>query len=358
MRKSRPIRNRLIIFNLETNLDSNVLAVAHDWVEAFSTEFSFIDVYSTHVGTFNLPKNVAVHELGGGSLVRRARNIFGLCRALSTIFTYRRNSVVLHHMSSRTLAILGLPLRLLLVPQGIWYSHSHLDSAFKFGRFFTNYVFTSIESSIPYSTSKIRYVGHGIKVHSQKGASVSDERRKGLVSLGRIARIKKLESILNSLAQSNIIDLPVTFIGPIHDVKYKEELAEFAEKNGIKLTFTGPLHHNEILAQLEKFEYLYTGTPGSVDKATLEGAISGCFIITTNSDAIKLSGMNAIWREININPNSNLYVQIKNLQELEGSTRSHLRRLLSAECAKNNDIQNTVKKIARVLSPELSPRMP
>ena len=73
----------LIIYNLETDLDSQVLAAAHDWVEAFAAQVDKVFVYSTHVGQTNLPANVVVKELGGGSFLKRLVGLFRLYKSFA-----------------------------------------------------------------------------------------------------------------------------------------------------------------------------------------------------------------------------------------------------------------------------------
>jgi hypothetical protein len=65
-------RDVLVIFNLETNLDSQVLAMGHSWVEKLAAnDFQKVFVYSTHVGRHHLPTKVTVVEIGGGNFFKR-----------------------------------------------------------------------------------------------------------------------------------------------------------------------------------------------------------------------------------------------------------------------------------------------
>lgn len=58
--------SKLLIFNLELNLDSKVLASSHDWVHAFSNLFNETRVISTHVGRTELSRDTIIIELKGG----------------------------------------------------------------------------------------------------------------------------------------------------------------------------------------------------------------------------------------------------------------------------------------------------
>ena len=162
--------NRIFIFNLETNLDSHVLAAGHDWIEAFSHHFDTVEVYSTHVKRTDLTANVRVKELGGGSPYRKLKNLYRLLKVIPRIWKYRDNAIVFHHMSSRTLAVLGLPVRLMRIPQGIWYSHSKADWSLRIGSTFADMIFTSTEYAYPLRSNKLKFIGHGIKLNNKKQA--------------------------------------------------------------------------------------------------------------------------------------------------------------------------------------------
>ena len=83
-----------MIYNLETNLDSNVLAAAHDWVESFAKHVDQVVVYSTHVGRIDLPANVIVHEIGGGSSVSKVLAVLRLLKSVAIEFPNRNRLFV------------------------------------------------------------------------------------------------------------------------------------------------------------------------------------------------------------------------------------------------------------------------
>ena len=114
----------LIIYNLETDLDSQVLAAAHDWVEAFAAQVDKVFVYSTHVGRTNLPANVVVKELGGGSFLKRLVGLFRLYKSFAIALKHQSSVCMFHHMSPRTLLFVGPLYKIAGIKQGLWYSHS------------------------------------------------------------------------------------------------------------------------------------------------------------------------------------------------------------------------------------------
>ena len=352
MNRKQSERNRIFIFNLETDLGSQVLAAAHDWIEALSEHYENVEVYSTHVGRVELGANVTVSELGGGNLFSKLQNLYRLVKLVPRLWKFRRSAVVFHHMSSRTLAVLGLSIRAMRIPQGIWYSHSKADFGLKFGRIFADVIFSSTAKAIPLTGRKMAYLGHGIKISQEDSfeKSLGPSARSGIVSLGRISRVKNIEELLLSLKCSRISDMTVTLIGPDSDPTYSAQLRKIADDSKVSLKFVGPKPHSEIHSELKNFKYIFSGTPMSVDKALLEGALAGCFAITSNLEGIRLSGMDQVWKTLDVIDHLSIQDQLWALDMLAPSVESELRKILVRECTSKNDLSQTAFKIRNILN--------
>lgn len=292
---------QLVIYNLETNLDSFVLASAHDWVEEFSRKYKQVYVFSTHVGRTILPRNVHIVETGGGNVRNRVLAILRLIFSIWIIARKRKSTDVFHHMSSRTLLLLGLPIRILGVPQIIWYSHSIADGAMKLGARFANLVVSSTEGSVPKLIGiKVIPIGHGIATKRLENSFASEESiRNGLICVGRVVKIKRIEELLIAISRlepsikSKVAE--VELIGP-YDKNSKDfnSLKKVSEQTGVKLFYTGPLRYAEIPGVIKNASLLYSGTPKSVDKAAIEAAMLGTLILSTNASVQELTGMKTI----------------------------------------------------------------
>jgi hypothetical protein len=340
------IQKHLFIFNLETNLDNPLLAFTHDWITSFSKKVEYIHVFSTHVGRFDLPNNVDVNELGGGSLLKKIQAIFRLGKASLAILNLRRESIVFHHMSTKTGVFPGIFIRILGVPQGLWYSHSAHPFSLHLASKIVNVIITSTSGAFPFKSSKVSYVGHGLEMSSAlKVFDQMSPNRVGIVSLGRITRIKNLDKILLSVPK-NINQFPISFIGPKdNNEDIESELKAIATKNKIKLEILPPIDHSSILKKLVSYSIYYSGTPKSVDKATIEAASVGCFVVTTESTAQVLTGMDLVWKELNKPNNLSLEQQVQILGDLTQLQDAKLRRLIHKQSVKKNDVTTTVSKI-------------
>ena len=107
--------------------------------------------------------------------------------------------------------------------------------------------------------------------------------------------------------------------------------------------------YSEVALELKKYKYIFSGTPKSVDKALLEGAIAGCFVLSSNPDALKLSGMEKVWKVLQVEKNLSLDEQIMQLENLQVDLDAELRNNLVRNCISANDLEETVKKIKIIL---------
>jgi glycosyltransferase involved in cell wall biosynthesis len=299
-----PDKNRryLVIYNLETDLDSLVLASAHEWIAQFSKMYSKVFVYSTHIGKIELPENIVVKEIGGGTLYKKMIGTIRLYSTLHKIYKFRGNIEVFHHMSSHTLLLLGFPIKIMKVPQIIWYSHSKLDLFLKFGRYFADKIVSSTLESSPMKEKKsFMAIGHGVNLDKFKPIDeLVQSKRSNLIHVGRIAPIKNIEYLLEDIFQrnknsTNLVN-ELFLLGPVTDANYFSQLEDYANERSIKLIHLGALPNHKIPYLLEKFSMFYSGTPLSADKAAIEAGISGCILITKNESVMKLTGMSEIWK--------------------------------------------------------------
>ncbi len=337
----------LIIYNLETDLDSQVLAAAHDWVEAFAAQVDKVFVYSTHVGRTNLPVNVVVKELGGGSFLRRLVGLFRLYKSFAISLKHRSSVCVFHHMSPRTLLIVGPLFKIAGIKQGLWYSHSKKSLSLKYSQGFADRIFTSTPSAIPIVNSRVRYVGHGIKSKLLLVAVESPTvKREGILALGRIVPVKNIELAISAINESNYKDMQITCIGPQStENEYVKSLELFAKSLKVELNVEPPLPYSKIPQVLSGFDFIFTGTPRSVDKAAIEGAMSGCFVLGVEEEILEVTGMLGVWRDLGYVHFPRLSEQINVLYTLDLTMKQTLRSKISADAVKINEINSTIKKI-------------
>ena len=337
----------LWIFNLATDLDNPVLAATHAWILECSYHVKKVYVVSTHVGRYDLPKDVEVFELNGGSFKLRISAGLKLFRIVLRII--KSNSIVFHHMSQKTAALIGLPLRIARIKQGLWYSHSSKSFSLFWAQLCVDKIFTSVPGAYPFNSKKIIYVGHGIEVNRFiKNADKNRSNPYSILSVGRITQIKNLQDILDAISKiPNEIknQVKIDFVGPIDDKSYANNLEKIAARNSINLRIIPGIPHTEISEIYRGYSIYFTGTPHSIDKATIEAAVSGCLIVTSNLICLE-------FLEIT-NPNFDhckLEEQLLDIFNQNSDQLSVNRAMISHVAANKNNVSNTCLRILRKIN--------
>ncbi len=339
------------IYNLELDLDSYVLAAAHDWVEGFSKYCEELIVVSTHCGRTQLPKNVRIVEISGGNLLKRVRALARLLKLIPTIWAKRKNSVVFHHMSPKTVIALGFFYNVFQIPQALWYSHSENSTQFQLAKKIVDIVFTPYPGTAPGGGNKFCYVGHGISPNRFRFSQDKPLKTNNLLgSVGRITPIKNFDKLIavikNNEATLTDSELKVMLVGPSgRDISYMKSLIESIHELSIEFSFTGAVPYEAIFGLTSKFDLYYSGTPESIDKAAVEAGLSGCLIITENKAVLELCGVKLAWTSIlGVEPSS-LEDQILTLSKISETKKTQMRRIISANTSKNNALDGTIVRI-------------
>ncbi|NBO70058.1 MAG: hypothetical protein EBU66_14190 [Bacteroidetes bacterium] len=337
------MKSKITVFNLETNLDSPLLATSHSWLQEISKHFDEVKVISTHVGRYELPSHVKVHELGGGTLLKRLRAIWRLSTIFFQIAKDRSDQLVLHHMSPRTATFPGVFLRMLGIPQVLWYSHSSYPVSLKFGVRFVNLVLSSTPSSIPYDGKKLECIGHGIDFPKKftLSNSIIDS---GIIAIGRISPIKNLDVLIQLIGDSAQSDLPVTLIGP-SNADYRQRLEELAAYLDVNLLIYEAVPHKSVFKKLSSHLLYYSGMQNSVDKSALEASSMGCLVVTTDASTLDLTGMSKFWMSTLGRVPTTLEEQVSLLTSLDSSQLTEARNSVAHHTRENNNISMLVDKI-------------
>jgi glycosyltransferase involved in cell wall biosynthesis len=254
---------------------------------------------------------------------------------------------VFHHMSTRSLLIVGLFYKLMGVRQGLWYSHSKKAFSLSASQILANRIFTSTPSAIPISGNRVKFVGHGLKSERfLRNDSGARQKRDGIVAIGRVVPVKKIELLVAAVSKSKLANLRITCIGP-HEASgvYPNEILELARTKGIDVKLRDAIPYTEIPNALRAFDFIFTGTPKSVDKAVIEGAMCGCFVISSEEQAIKLSGMDEVFKSLGFKNTPAIENQLIAISGLPSEEKEYLRSTLSSKAAELNDLDQTTQKI-------------
>jgi len=340
----------LFFINLESGTSNPILGAGMDWLEEFSKHFVHVHVWSTRLGKqAQNSEKITFHEIGGGSLSGRILAIIRLGRLAISVARKPTLNVVFYHMSHKPAAIIGPFLSIRSVPQGLWYSHSKRSISLRVASYFVNQIFTTNASAFPFQTSKLQTVGHGINLDRFNSIDFHGPRA-NILCLGRVTPVKNLERLILAVPTSLQNLVSVDFVGPTTDIEYRYRLEELSLSRGVSVNFIGQVAYEDIPRILHRYNLCFTGTPKSVDKAALEAALSGCFVVSDEMSTLEQLGMYQVWKSLNFDTIPKLEIQIEILNRLSMETAGELRTLLSQKASEQNDLRVTTKKIVEALN--------
>lgn len=350
---------RLLVFMIEFDADSKLLASNTYWIKELTKLYSDVTVVSTHQGRIpqELQGKINALQLGGGSLNRK---FVAFCKLLCigvSMIKDRKNLHVFHHMIHWSCICPGVIFRLWKIPQVLWYSHAKTAKGLYVASLIAKNIVSPAKSCFPLSEKfQVVGIGQGIPLGAldlgTKPFLQMAKRQHALVSVGRIAPIKHLETALTAIKQCAIKGtvLPFDMVGPIQDAGYAKSLESDAIGANIGLRFIPAKDYREIYSFLQNYKFYFSGTVKAVDRAGIEAAIVGCIVISTNENLVSLTGMKEVWRKLGYDKSIlSLYEQIKILTQLETSVLQEISDYISAYTMRHNDLTHVCESISALL---------
>lgn len=345
--------SNLFIFNLETNLDSPALAFTHEWIDEFSKYYENIFVYSFKVGRTSLPRNVFVHELGSGSSFQRIKNILYHFLLIFKILSKKGEAQVFYHMNVRSAMLIGLPLRLFRINQVLWYSHSAIPCSLRLAAKFVDTIVSTSRKTFPISTSKLVCTGHGI-VFPDISESISRQKQI-IVVLGRVSRSKRIHDLIPEIAKFNSFQssktLSLDILGQTmtnDDLRYQKELIKIAHTYNVYVNFKGSISKAKIFDYLSTYFVSYNGMEGTIDKAAIEAAYAGCYLVSDQVETLKQCGFLSK-DEITEDILPSISTQLKNVYEINEHDLFKIRKSVKVYVTNNHSLNKTIEKILSLL---------
>lgn len=284
----------LLVFNLKTNVDDDVLGFTTDWLNGLAENFDEVFVISMSVGRLAVAKNVTVFSVGkesGYSELRRAVMFYYL---LIKLLRSEKIDFCFAHMMP-LFAVMGWPfLRLCHIPIILWYSHAHVPWMLRVSILLVDCVVTASRSSFKLVTDKLRIIGHGISVERFHDLpdNFRQEKKFVLLSVGRVTPIKRLElliELLTLLPEQHSDGRPITLsiVGDpqtMADKSYSKYLKELANEMGVasRVEFYPAYRFSEVhLAYHQGDLFINSSDHDSVDKTVLEAMSCGLPVVTS-----------------------------------------------------------------------------
>lgn len=280
---------KLLIFTQKVDSTDDNLGFFHRWIGEFARRCESVIVVCLYEGHHELPKNVRVLSLGKEGGASRWKY---LKRFYSYIWRERRNyDAVFVHMNQVYVILGGLLWRMIGKRIGLWYAHGSVSWTLFKATLLSHSIFTSTPEGFRIPTKKLHVVGQGIDVplFSQKSSyAIADSLR--IVTLGRIAPSKDLETVIHAIAmlkeRNVLVVLTIAGSAITHDdMLYRVHLEKVIKEKGLMqdVVFAGAIPYADLPSFLPKYDiFVNVGKTGSLDKAVLDAMAAGVPVVIGN----------------------------------------------------------------------------
>ena len=283
---------RLLFVTQTLDADHPALAQTLDLVDALARRADELVVLAQSVGRHpELPENVRVRVFGAASRpARAARFVAALAGELRS-----RPDALLAHMVPLYVVLaapLAKPLRVRLL---LWYTHWHGGRTLRLATRLVDDVLSVSRGSFPLATPKVRGIGHAIDVVRFAPGPPRDDGRLRLLALGRTARWKGYETMLDGLerAVAQGLDAELEIRGPQLTDGERAHAAELREKVAgsdalrDRVRIEPPLPRDELPELLRRADVLLSATQPrageTLDKVVYEAAAAGVPVLASNT---------------------------------------------------------------------------
>lgn len=285
---------RLLFVTQKLDADDPVLAQTVDLVRELAARFERVDVLCDAAGRHDAPPNVRVRTYGSRTRAGRGiRFVRGLAASLFPRTT--RPDAVLVHMIP-LFVLLAAPLAWALRrPLLLWYTHWHASRALRASLPLLDVALSVSEGSFPLPTPKLVATGHAIDPSQFAPGDAREPGRLRLLALGRTARWKGYETMLDGLerAAARGLDAELEIRGPQltgDERAHANELRARIDASPAlreRVRIEPPLPRDELPAVLRRADALLSATQPraseTLDKVVYEAAASGVPVIASNT---------------------------------------------------------------------------
>lgn len=282
----------IIIFNLKTDADDDVLGFTTDWINAFAKCFNKVFVITMSKGKDETADNVEVYSVGKEKGYSEPRRVIEFYKIFNKLIKEHKIEGIFAHMIPEFAILAGPLAKKNKIPLVLWFAHKSVNWRLKLAEKFVTRIFTpSPESCRLKNRGKIVITGHGINTEKFRPLKRKNSKTKTFLTVSRISPIKNIDKMIEFIGRYYLQNNNISFsiVGrPLNslDKKYYESLKRLVEnkKLGKIIKFKQAVPYKNIEKEYQRAAYfLNFSETGSVDKAVLEALCCGCLPITTNS---------------------------------------------------------------------------
>lgn len=283
----------LLVLNQQTDPEDPGLGVAVDWLGAFARRVDRLYVITHQAGRLPEIPNLHLFSMGKERGYGRIRRLIEFYRALLIVLRDAPIDGCFVHMVP-LLGVLASPLlKLKRIPMVQWYVHKATPWPLRLGHRLVTRVATASRESFRLPSRKVVVTGHGIDTEyfSPPPTRVWPHAPFTVVSVGRLAPIKRLEILVEGVAELRrgasrcqllLVGGPRTEADRQYEASLRLRIEELGLDASVQLI--GPVIRDRIVSWLWRSDvFVNLSETESLDKAVLEAMSCGLPIVTSNS---------------------------------------------------------------------------
>lgn len=348
---------RLLLFNLMTDADDPVLGFTTTWINALAKHFDHIDVLTMQAGRLAVAENVQVYSLGKEMAYSEIHRAFRFYRLLWGLLRRNHYDACFAHMN-QLFALMGAPLlRLYRIPQTLWYAHKSTPRTLWLAEKWVNQIVTSSAEGFRMPSRKLHIIGQGIDTTLFSPNKQPHQRAFTLISTGRLAPVKRLETIiaaLNVLVHQEHMDVKLRLVGSAapEQTDYEIQLRRLVDEYDLytHVEFVGAVAYENLPAEYHQADVMVNmSLTGSMDKAVLEAMACELPVITANEAYQKIL---AQWADTLLIPPESPEILPKRLTQivtLSPDERAKLGQTLRQIVVTEHSLEQLVRRLLEIL---------
>lgn len=317
----------LLIITQVVDQDDPVLSFFHAWIEALAPSFEAIQVICLKEGRHALPGNVSVHSLGKEHGRSRLKYIWRFYR-LSYGLRSRYQSVFIH-MNEEYALLGGLFWRLARKRVFLWRNFHTGSWRTDLAAFWCTNVFCTSAASYTARYAKTVLMPVGVQLEARSGQHGIARVPSSILSLGRIAPVKRIEVLVDALAL--LAAEGVSYTADIYgdalpeDTDYRDALVQDVSARGLdgRIRFHAGIANRETPAVYAAHQLFVNLSPsGMYDKTIFEALAEGALALASSRDYAEAADPHLIFEEGSA---ASLAARLRALLEAPGEAREALR---------------------------------
>lgn len=349
----------LLLFNLATDAKHVTLASGLRWLEELARYFQHIDVVTMYEGEHRLPPNVRVWSVGREKGYSRYRRVLRFYRVVLKVVQTRQIDVAFTYMI-HSFAVLFWPIGLMFrIKNVLWYAHRATPLGLRLAHLLVGRVVSSTPEGFRLRSNKVHFVGQGIDVSIFNRVGVDrDPTVFRIISVGRIAPIKGLDILLDSLLGWTTPDgrpWELHIIGAAtSDTERAYEKEVIKKCDSLRRYGTvhnhGRLNQREIAALLKSANvFVNLSGTGSLDRAIVEAMATGCPVLSCN-DAFRSIAEHASYPEGCIARSASVIPDaLKRIAQLDQAARLALEERMYELVVSNHSLDGLIRQLIAIL---------